>query len=222
MKASSTRTTYHHGDLRATLLRVGLELVAERGINGFTLREVARRAGVSHAAPYHHFADRGALVRAIVAESYADLAVALEASATKGGDDAVARLEAMGEGYVAFALANPDRYRLMFRTELAGDGSEADEVDRAGADAFGALVTAVEAGARLGSARGRRGCRDRGSRVLGDGPRRLVAADRWRARRAGQPAGTGPSARSPAPGGDGAGAQRLRRAEISQRFASGR
>ncbi len=45
----------------------------------------------------------------------------------------------------AFALANPDRYRLMFRTELAGDGSEADEVDRAGADAFGALVTAVEA-----------------------------------------------------------------------------
>ncbi len=141
---SKARASYHHGDLRATLLRVGLELVAERGINGFTLREVARRAGVSHAAPYHHFADRGALVRAIVAESYTELASALEASASRGGGDPVARLQAMGEGYVAFALANPDRYRLMFRTELAGDGADTEEVDRTGAEAFGALVSAVE------------------------------------------------------------------------------
>ena len=123
---------------------MGLELVAERGINGFTLREVARRAGVSHAAPYHHFADRGALVRAIVAESYTELASVLESSAASGGLDPMARLQAMGEGYVGFALANPDRYRLMFRTELAGDDPEPDEVDRAGADAFRALVSAVE------------------------------------------------------------------------------
>ena len=144
------RSAYHHGDLRATLLRVGLELVAERGINGFTLREVARRAGVSHAAPYHHFADRGALVRAIVAESYGALAAALEDAASEGADDPLARIQAMGEGYVAFALANPDRYRLMFRTELAGEGSDADDVDRAGAEAFGALVGAVEAAHRAG------------------------------------------------------------------------
>ena len=148
--AVTKRTAYHHGDLRATLLRVGLELVAERGINGFTLREVARRAGVSHAAPYHHFADRGALVRAIVAESYGALAAALEDGASGGADDPLARIQAMGEGYVAFALANPDRYRLMFRTELAGEGSDADDVNRAGAEAFGALVGAVEAAHRAG------------------------------------------------------------------------
>ena len=144
MSAEQKRASYHHGDLRATLLRVGLELVAEKGINGFTLREVARRAGVSHAAPYHHFPDRGALVRAIVAESYTDLAAALESSAADAGADPVERLQAMGEGYVGFALANPDRYRLMFRTELAGEGAETEEVDRAGADAFRALVAAVE------------------------------------------------------------------------------
>jgi AcrR family transcriptional regulator len=150
MTTKATPRGYHHGDLRATLLRVGLELVAERGITGFTLREVARRAGVSHAAPYHHFADRGALVRSIVAESYAALAAALEDAAARGGEDPLERIQAMGEGYVAFALASPDRYRLMFRSELAGDGSEADEVDRTGAAAFGALVNAVEEAHRAG------------------------------------------------------------------------
>ena len=141
---------YHHGDLRAALLRVGLELVAERGITGFTLREVARRAGVSHAAPYHHFADRGALVSAIVAESYSALAAALQHAAAQAGDDPIERIQAMGEGYVGFALAGPERYRLMFRSELAGDPFGADSVNQAGAAAFGALVSAVESAHRAG------------------------------------------------------------------------
>jgi AcrR family transcriptional regulator len=141
---------YHHGDLRATLLRVGLELVAERGITGFTLREVARRAGVSHAAPYHHFTDRGALVSAIVAESYTALAAALEDAAAQAGDDPLERIQAMGEAYVGFALASPDRYRLMFRSELAGDPFGAESVNQAGAAAFAALVNGVEDAHRAG------------------------------------------------------------------------
>ena len=176
-----------------------------RGINGFTLREVARRAGVSHAAPYHHFADRGALVRAIVAESYTELAVrARVVSRVRRSSIRWQRLQAMGEGYVGFALANPDRYRLMFRTELAGDDPEPDEVDRAGADAFRALGVGGRGGTR-GGAPGRR-CRRRHGvgRLLVDGPRRVVAAAGRRPRRpgrstrarspAGQPAGRGPAA----------------------------
>jgi AcrR family transcriptional regulator len=148
---SPPRDGYHHGNLRAALLDAGLALVAERGVDGFTLRELSRRAGVSHAAPYHHFADRSALVRALIAESYVELGRALALAAEIEGADAVERIAAMGTGYVRFALANPERYRLMFRANLAGspDGGD-DSADRAGARAFAVLVSACEEAARTG------------------------------------------------------------------------
>jgi AcrR family transcriptional regulator len=148
---SPSRDGYHHGNLRAALLDAGLALVAERGVDGFTLRELSRRAGVSHAAPYHHFADRSALVRALIAESYEELGRALAAAAEGEGADPVERIAAMGTGYVRFALANPERYRLMFRANLATspDGGD-DSADRAGAQAFAVLVSACEEAARSG------------------------------------------------------------------------
>lgn len=140
-----TRSTYHHGNLRRALLDAGLELLGERGVDGFTLREVARRAGVSHAAPYHHFADRAALVRALVAESFNLLGSRL-AAASSAVEDPMERISAMGVAYVEFALDHPERYRLMFRSELSrdGDSEAATEADAAAGGAFGTLISAVQ------------------------------------------------------------------------------
>jgi AcrR family transcriptional regulator len=143
------RDGYHHGDLRRALLESGLALIAERGVDGFTLRAVARRAGVSHAAPYHHFVDRAALLRALVAESFELLGLALAQAGDAAEGGPLEHIQAMGVAYVGFALDNPDRYRLMFRPELsrsdARDG--ASEADVAGAVAFATLVSAVQAAA---------------------------------------------------------------------------
>jgi AcrR family transcriptional regulator len=149
------RGSYHHGNLRQALLDAGLELLGERGVDGFTLREVARRAGVSHAAPYHHFADRGALVRAIVAESFALLGSGLADAAAQAGADPLERISAMGLAYVEFALDNPERYRLMFRTELsqAGASEVPTEADAASGGAFATLMSAVQEAADRGSLR---------------------------------------------------------------------
>lgn len=138
------RPTYHHGDLRQQLLEAGVELVGERGVDGFSMRELARRAGVSHAAPYHHFSARAALVRAIVADSYGQLATALRDATTNSGNPLDA-IRFMGVAYVDFALSNPERYRLMFRSELAGQPEGEDlSAEEVGADAFGVLIGAFE------------------------------------------------------------------------------
>lgn len=129
-----------------------MALLAERGVDGFTLREVARRAGVSHAAPYHHFPDKGALVRAIVAESFELLGTALSDAARTAGDDPFDRIRAMGLAYVEFALDHPERYRLMFRSELSrsGESDAPTEADAAGGAAFATLVSAVQDAADRG------------------------------------------------------------------------
>jgi AcrR family transcriptional regulator len=102
------KSAYHHGDLAATLLQVAGQLLEKEGIDGLTIRALARRAGVSHAAPSRHFPDREALLAALAAEGFARLGAAQKAAAASGG------LRAMGEAYVEFALAHPQRFRLMF------------------------------------------------------------------------------------------------------------
>jgi len=97
-------STYHHGDLPAALLRAAGKTLERRGIAALSLRETARRAGVSHNAPYRHFPDREALLAALAAEGFAMLAERLRRQPGRE----------MGEAYVRFALQQPQRFRLMF------------------------------------------------------------------------------------------------------------
>lgn len=91
-----------------------LRMVHEGGLSSLSLREVARRAGVSSGAPYHHFASRDALLAAIATEGFTMLAEAMKDAMGRADPSADAQLEALGTGYIAFALAEPAHFRVMF------------------------------------------------------------------------------------------------------------
>lgn len=111
------RTSYHHGALREALLDACLKLIETEGIGAVSLRRVAREAGVSPGAPYHHFADRAALLSALAAQGYVALAGDF-AVARAGADSPVRELTALIDTYVSFALRQPAYFRLMVRPEL--------------------------------------------------------------------------------------------------------
>ena len=134
--------TYHHGDLRRALIEATESLIAEKGPELFSLREVARRAGVSAAAPAHHFADAAGLLTAVATQGFDELARSLRSAEARGGGDARARLREQGVAYVEFAMRYPGRFRLMFRDALHADDPE---LQRAGNDAFGVLENGVRA-----------------------------------------------------------------------------
>jgi AcrR family transcriptional regulator len=137
----SKRTAYHHGDLRPALLQASLALIDESGIGALSLREVARKAGVSHNAPYHHFKDRGSLLAALAEDGFAALAQQM-AAARAAAPDARARLEACGLAYIRFALASPARFKLMFRPELTGPDAQA-AVAQSSTPALDTLAAAI-------------------------------------------------------------------------------
>ena len=107
------KTGYHHGDLPVALLRGAGRLLEKKGVEALSLRALARLAGVSHAAPYRHFRDRESLLAALATQGFERFAQALEQGHASGG------LRGRGEAYIRFALANPQRFRLMFAGELA-------------------------------------------------------------------------------------------------------
>jgi AcrR family transcriptional regulator len=115
---AAPREAYHHGALRDALIAATEALIAERGAAGFSLREVARRSGVSPAAPAHHFGDAAGLLAAVAKLAFDQLTEALEAGNLRGGDDPLERLCEQGVGYVGFALDWPGRFSLMFRSDL--------------------------------------------------------------------------------------------------------
>src|ERR1700720_1089665 len=115
-RKSSGDSPYHHGDLHEALLRAAEQVLERDGLAGLTLRAVAREAGVSHAAPTHHFGDLTGLVSELAAIGFRQFnaaMVAAGASATAPPEQAMARARA----YVAYAQAHPGMYGLMFRTE---------------------------------------------------------------------------------------------------------
>jgi AcrR family transcriptional regulator len=105
-------------DLRERTLDAAVTLIEAEGLAALSMREVARRAGVSHQAPYHHFTDRQAILAAIAEEAFKRLNAALASAAGKSGSDAATRLVEAGRAYVEFAASNPAYFRVMFRPEL--------------------------------------------------------------------------------------------------------
>lgn len=107
---------YHHGALRPALLKAAESVLADRGVDGFSLRETARRAGVSPAAPAHHFGDTKGLLTALATEAFRQFGDALEAGDV--GHDRTERIRSQGRAYVRFALAEPAKFDLMWRYAL--------------------------------------------------------------------------------------------------------
>ncbi|HUH01021.1 MAG TPA: WHG domain-containing protein [Kofleriaceae bacterium] len=121
---TKSKRAYHHGNLRPALLEAALELILEVGPQSFTLREVARRARVSHAAPYRHVADKDALLAERAAEGFRLLgeATTLDPAAT----DPARAFQATGAGYLRFAIEHPAHYRLMFGDAIADPRAHPD------------------------------------------------------------------------------------------------
>src|SRR5208282_6877197 len=135
-KQSKTRKppAYHHGDLRRALIDAALGLVTEDQDWTFSLREVARRAGVSHNAPYNHFADKRDLLAAVAAAGFVTLGEQIVA-ATSGMENAQAALVKSALVYVTFGVENPAHYRLMFSSALVtAQEGRPESVAAAGAD----------------------------------------------------------------------------------------
>lgn len=140
--SDSAHAGYHHGDLPNALRASAIEVILSNGLNGFSLREVARRAGVSHAAPGYHFGDVRGLLTAVAIEGFTTLHDELVRSGA-GIDDPVERLKAIGRGYVRVATEHPAHCEVMFRDDVidTDDPSLAD----AGLAAYGVLEETVAA-----------------------------------------------------------------------------
>jgi len=140
-KCASRAQHYHHGDLRAALVGAADDILAEQGLEGFTLRATARRAGVSIAAPAHHFGTVTGLLSEVAKLAFDALATHLDVSAIEATP--TQRLRMQGKSYVRFALAHPGRFHLMFRCDLLDD--EHPGLREAAGRAFAQLEQTVRA-----------------------------------------------------------------------------
>ncbi len=127
---------YHHGDLPNALRCAAVEVIDERGLGNFSLREVARRAGVSHTAPAHHFGDMQGLLTSLATEGFEHMVATLSAAAD-GIADPVERLSALGVAYVDLARTHRAHAEVMFRTDLVDPDDVA--LQTAGMHAYGLL-----------------------------------------------------------------------------------
>ncbi|MGC1309556.1 MAG: TetR/AcrR family transcriptional regulator [Phormidesmis sp.] len=107
--------TYHHGDLRQALLEAALVILQTKDVKSLSLRGVARQAGVSHTAPYRHFADKSALLAAVAEEGFIEFGQYLQSAVDQASADPIESLQATGVAYVRYALEHPTHFRVMFR-----------------------------------------------------------------------------------------------------------
>jgi AcrR family transcriptional regulator len=142
-RAAERKSAYHHGDLRRALVAAARAILEEDGLAALSLRAVARRAGVSQAAPYHHFPDKDALLAAVAADGFDALDRAMQ-ERMAGVSDPAERLNASGVAYVMFAVANPALFQIMFGAAMHGLAAHAERIE-AGKRAYATLERAVTA-----------------------------------------------------------------------------
>ena len=145
-------TRYHHGDLRRALIDTALAMVTEEGAWNFTLREVARRAGVSHAAPYNHFEEKSALLAEVAALGFESLRRTMETAARRHPRSARQAFAGIADAYVRFGVDHPAHYRLMFGAELA-EKARYPALQAASDAAFAVLTGVLERGQSSGQVR---------------------------------------------------------------------
>lgn len=116
--------TYHHGDLRAALLQAAREIVEEQGADAFTLREAARRAGVSHGAPSHHFGDKTGLLTELAIEVMSERVEQVEAAKVAAGPEPMAQLKACGLAHIAYHIAHPKLEGMCWNQNLVSRNDE--------------------------------------------------------------------------------------------------
>lgn len=142
------RATYHHGDLRAALIRAADELVARDGIEGFSLRTAAQKAGVSPSAPAHHFGSTKGLLTEVALLAYERINRYLEEAGHS--DDPAQHLRALSLACVTFAVDHPGHFRLMFRNDLVNrDDPRYPEASRKPGMRLGLAVAAYHGKAEM-------------------------------------------------------------------------
>jgi len=158
------KNTYHHGDLKNALIKAGTEILAKKGVGGLSLRKVAQKAGVSHAAPYAHFADKQALIAAISTEGFRQLYEQVITVTELYADDPARQLLEAAWTYVQFAMNDPDQFKIMFSSALEKEKEYPDFVEMSQQN-FRQVVAIVAS------------CQE--ERVLASGPGELTAVTVW-------------------------------------------
>lgn len=155
---------YHHGNLKNALIKAGVEILAKDGVGGLSLRKVAKRAGVSHSAPYAHFKDRQSLIAAISTEGFRQLYDELNAAVLTQTNDPKEQLIEAAWTYVQFAMNNTDTFKIMFSGVLEKEKDYPSFVEISG-KTFERVVDIVGV------------CQNAG--ILRPGPSELVAVSVW-------------------------------------------
>jgi AcrR family transcriptional regulator len=142
-REGSGRRGYHHGNLREVLIRATLDLIAERGLAGFSFAEAARAAGVSSAAPYRHFRDKQALIADVARQGFERFAIELERAWNDGRPAPLAAIENVARAHLSFAHSEPAYFSAMFEAGIALDSQP--DLSQAAERAFAVLRKATEA-----------------------------------------------------------------------------
>jgi AcrR family transcriptional regulator len=144
-------SSYHHGDLKQALIETGLLVIREQGAHALSLREAARKAGVSEAAPYRHFSNKESLLAAIAEEGFRRLKIRMLAGIESAGSEPLAQLHAMSWAYADFALQETDHFQAMFSSSLVPPHAEKHpSLSEMSTSCFTEVVKAVEACQKTG------------------------------------------------------------------------